>query len=35
LCSEFHLQGLASLARSIRVARIDNQQSSGGVTARV
>jgi hypothetical protein len=29
------LQGLAFLARSIRVTRIDNQRNSGVVTARV
>jgi hypothetical protein len=35
LCSWLRLQGLAFLARSIRVTRIDNQWSNGVVTARV
>jgi hypothetical protein len=35
LCSRLCLQGLATFGRSIRVAQIDNQHSSGVVTARV
>jgi hypothetical protein len=35
LCSQLRLQVLAFLARSIRVAQIDNQRSIGVMTARV
>jgi hypothetical protein len=35
LCSQFCLQGLAFLARSIHVTQIANQRSSGIVNARV